>query len=138
MPSVLVLCTGNSCRSQMAEAIWREHGWKAFSAGSEPAGFVHPLAVRAMKEAGIDISGQASKHIEEFRGRNFDLVLTVCDHARETCPWFPNAARRQHWSIADPALAGGDEPQRMEAFRACRRELWGRIATYAKQHSSDP
>jgi len=127
MPRVLVLCTGNSCRSQMAEAIWRERGWQAFSAGSAPAGYIHPLAIRAMREIGLDIGGQTSKHVDSFKDEEFDLVLTVCDNARESCPVFPRARKTVHWSIADPAKAQGNEQQRLEAFRACRTELCARI-----------
>ncbi len=122
----------------MAEAIWREQGWQAFSAGSAPAGYVHPLAVRAMQEVGIDISGQASKHLDSFQNDAFDLVLTVCDRARETCPILPHAAETLHWSIVDPAHAGGDQERRLHAFRACRQELWDRIENYAARYARRP
>src|SRR2546428_1840821 len=102
---VLSLCTGNSARSQMAEGLLRHCGGKAFevaSAGIDPS-FVRPEAMEAMREIGIDISSHRSKSIDEFLGRPFDYVITVCDNANQECPMFPGAARRIHWSIKDPA-----------------------------------
>lgn len=135
MPRVLILCTGNSCRSQMAEAIWREQDWSAFSAGSSPAGYVHPLAVQAMQEVGIDISTQRSKHVDTFKNDVFELLVTVCDNARESCPVFPSATETLHWPLFDPVKAKGNEQERLEAFRACRRQLSERIHDYASTHS---
>ena len=92
MKRVLILCTGNSCRSQMAEALWNRLGerqWQANSAGSNPAGYVHPLAVQAMAEIGVDLSQNRSKHVDEFQDHSLDLVVTVCDNAKESCPVFP-------------------------------------------------
>jgi len=123
---VLVLCTGNSCRSQMAE------GWintlygdraKAVSAGSQPSGYVHPEAVAAMAEVGIDIGGGRSKHLNEFLDREFDLVLTVCDSAAEACPVFPGPARRVHRDFFDPAKATGSDTEVQAAFRRVRDEI---------------
>jgi arsenate reductase len=93
---VLILCTGNSCRSQIAEGLWRALAgdrWEVASAGARPAGTVHPLAVEAMQEIGIDISSHRSKHVDEFAGQNFDLLVTVCDSARESCPTLPRVKR---------------------------------------------
>jgi arsenate reductase len=116
---ILFLCTGNSCRSQMAEGLLRHLAGDRFevsSAGTVPAG-VNPSAVEAMGELGIDISGQRSKHVDELLGRPFDLVVTVCDRAREACPVFPGAARVLHWSFDDPV----GHP--MEDFRRVRDEI---------------
>lgn len=122
---VLVLCTGNSARSQMAEALLRHLAGDAVevaSAGTQPS-IVHPLAVRAMAERGVDISAQRSKHLDEMTDRAFDWVITVCDNAAESCPVFPGATRRLHWSFPDPAAAEGDEDQRLDAFRRVRDAL---------------
>src|SRR5438128_2383143 len=108
---VLILCTGNSARSQMAEALWRQQAgdrWEAFSAGTSPKGFVHPLAIKVMKEKGIDISGQKSKSLEPYREQHFDLVITVCDNAAKNCPVFPNAKKMLHCPFDDPTHAPGD------------------------------
>jgi len=126
---VLFLCTHNSARSQMAEALLRHLGQDrvdAYSAGTE-ATRVHPLAVAAMSEKGLDIGGQRSKHMDEFSGQAFDYVVTVCDNAREVCPVFPGAPERIHWSIADPAAVQGDEDTRLRAFRIASDELMTRI-----------
>ena len=123
--SVLFLCTGNSCRSQMAEAIVnaRHENWRASSAGTKPAGYVHPLALRALEEIGIEHTG-GSKSIQELPGRDFDLVVTVCDSAAEECPVWPGrAGRRVHHSFRDPAKAEGSEAQKMEVFREVRDEM---------------
>ncbi|MDW8343269.1 MAG: arsenate reductase ArsC [Verrucomicrobiae bacterium] len=123
---VLFLCTGNSCRSQMAEG-WLRHvagdRFEALSAGARPSGFVHPLAIRAMAEVGVDISRQRSKSITEFAGQPLDVVITVCDHARESCPVLPGAKQTVHWSFDDPAEATGSEEQRMAVFRRVREEI---------------
>uniref|UniRef100_A0A7C2J0H4 Arsenate reductase ArsC n=1 Tax=Ammonifex degensii TaxID=42838 RepID=A0A7C2J0H4_9THEO len=119
---VLFLCTQNSCRSQMAEG-WARHLKKGvlepFSAGTAPAA-VHPLAVRVMAEAGVDISGQRAKHVEELRDIEFDLVVTLCDSARESCPVPPRAKRVLHRSFPDPAKAEGSEEEVLDAFRRVR------------------
>ena len=125
-PRVLFLCTGNSCRSQMAEGWLRRLAGDRFesvSAGSRPAGFVHPLAMRAMAEAGVDLSGHRSKSLDEFAGQEFDLLVTVCDRARESCPVFPGARDRAHWGFDDPAEAAGSDEEKMAAFRRIRDEI---------------
>lgn len=122
MKTVLVLCTGNSCRSQMADGYLKELGgenWKVYSAGVETHG-LNPRAVKVMAEDGIDISGNTSNHIDEYQGIEFDYVITVCDHAREVCPWFPSKAEIIHHSFPDPAKAVGSEAEIMEEFRRVR------------------
>ena len=123
---ILFLCTGNSCRSQMAEALWRElagPGWEAHSAGSRPAGFVHPLAVEVMAERGIDLRGASSKSVDGFLGEAIDLVVTVCDGAREACPVLPGARRTVHWPFDDPAEAQGSPDEQRTVFRRVRDEI---------------
>ncbi len=123
---VLVLCTGNSCRSQMAAgwltALYGEQ-IEAFSAGSRPAGYVHPKAVAVMAEAGVDIGGGRSKSVSEFAGQSFDTVLTVCDTAAETCPVFPGRAQRVHHDFPDPAKATGSDAEVLDAFRRTRDDI---------------
>jgi arsenate reductase len=126
MKRVLILCTGNSCRSQMAEALWRQIAkgtWESFSAGSRPSGYVHPNAVEAMRELDIDISAYRSKSVNEFDGQPFDLVVTVCDNAREDCPFFPGAKETLHWPFFDPAEAEGSQEEQMAVFRRVRDEI---------------
>jgi arsenate reductase len=126
---VLFLCTHNSARSQMAEGLLRHHAderFEAHSAGTE-ATHVRPLAVRAMEEAGIDISGQESKTLERYLKEPFDYVITVCDDANETCPFFPGAKSRLHWSFEDPSGAGGSEQERLEVFRRVRDGIGERL-----------
>jgi arsenate reductase (thioredoxin) len=133
MKRVLILCTGNSCRSQLAEALWNELGagaWSAFSAGSKPAGYVHPLAVQAGAEIGLDLAGARSKPVEEFAGQPFDLVVTVCGRADQACPVFPGAAARVHWPFDDPADAAGTDAEKMACFRRVRDEIRMRIAAF--------
>jgi len=120
--SVLFLCTHNSARSQMAEDLLnhlRGDRYQAYSAGTEP-GTVHPLAIAAMKEISIDISARRSKHVREFIGREMDLVVTVCDNAREACPFFPGAKAVEHESFPDPATVAGSEEAKLAAFRSVR------------------
>jgi arsenate reductase len=127
---VLVLCTGNSCRSIMAEALFRELGGERVaveSAGSQPAGFVNPLTERVLDEAGIDHGWARSKSMTEFLDGEFDHVITVCDDAAEACPTFPGPAVRTHWSIPDPAKATGSEAERLDVYRATLADLRGRI-----------
>jgi arsenate reductase (thioredoxin) len=129
---ILFLCTGNACRSQMAEG-WTRHLKNdvidVFSAGIDPHG-VDPLAVAVMKEAGVDISGQRSKHVKEFQDKKMDVVITVCDRAKESCPFFPFAGKKVHQGFEDPpALArevenrGGDETARLDCYRKVRDQI---------------
>ncbi len=131
---VLFLCTGNSCRSQMAEGFLRHLGGDRFevaSAGIEPS-TVHPLAIAAMREVAIDISGQRSKSVMEFLGEDFTYVVTVCDGANERCPIFPGTVRRLHWSLQDPAAAVGSEAERMRVFRRVRDQIAQRIRGFVE------
>ena len=126
---VLILCTGNSARSQMAEGILREmngDNYDVESAGIDPS-HVRPEAIQVMKEIGIDISGHRSKSVDEFSGRHFDYVITVCDNANESCPVFPGVMERIHWSFADPAAVTGDDDVRLDAFRKIRDEIRNRF-----------
>lgn len=132
---VLILCTGNSARSQMAEGLLREIGgdaFEVFSAGVEPSQ-VRPLAIEAMKEIGIDISGHRSKSLDEFLDQEFAYVITVCDNANERCPVFPGAVKLIHWSIEDPAAAAGDDDAQLEVFRRVRQELERRLGEFVQQ-----
>lgn len=129
MERVLFLCAHNSARSQMAEGLLRARAgdrFEAFSAGSE-ATQVRPLAILAMAELGIDISGQRSKTTHEYTGQVFDHVITVCDDAKEACPYFPGARRRLNWSFEDPAAVSGTEDERLAVFRRVRDEIVARI-----------
>ncbi|OYW24541.1 MAG: low molecular weight phosphatase family protein [Planctomycetales bacterium 12-60-4] len=133
MQRVLILCTGNSCRSQMAEALWAQLGngeWESASAGSKPSGYVHPLAIRAMTELGIDISDNTSKLLTQYLDQPFDLIVTVCDNAKEACPVFPGAKQTLHWPFDDPADAVGTDDEKMPTFRRVRDEIRTRIAGY--------
>jgi len=129
---VLFLCTGNSCRSQMAEAIVNarlDDEWEAVSAGTEPAGYVHPLALRALAEIGIERHGR-SKHADEFRGAPFDLVVTVCDDAAENCPVWLGQGKRVHLGFPDPAKAAGTEDEVMTVFRDVRDQIAERVGAF--------
>lgn len=124
--NILFLCTGNSARSQMAEGLVNHYlvdEWRAYSAGTDPAGYVHPLAVRAMAQLGIDISRQRSKSADEFRRKEFDLVVTVCDDAAENCPVWLGQGRRLHIGFPDPARATGNEEEQLAVFRQVRDDL---------------
>ena len=130
---VLFVCTGNSARSVMAEALLRRHGGDAFevySAGTEPRG-VNPLTLRVLADAGIDATGARSKSVDEFRGQRFDYVITVCDQARQSCPVFPGVHESLHWGYEDPAEAIGTEEERLAVFRRVFVQLSERIATFA-------
>jgi len=130
---VLVLCTGNSARSQMAEGLLRHDAgdrFDVFSAGVEPTE-VRPLAIVAMREVGIDISAQRSKSVAEFANQEFDYVITVCDNANQLCPVFPGKAERIHWSIEDPAEAQGNERAKLDVFRRVRDTLRERLKSLA-------
>jgi len=133
---VLILCTGNSARSQMAEGLLRHDAasaYEVFSAGTKPTR-VRPEAIRVMREVGIDISGHRSKSVDEFAGQNFDYLITVCDNAKESCPLLQAKAKRIHWSIEDPAAVQGSEEQRLAAFRRARDELRARLKAFAQAH----
>jgi arsenate reductase (thioredoxin) len=122
---VLFLCTHNSARSQMAEGLLRHLAgdrFEAYSAGTE-ATYVRPLAIRAMDEIGVDISGQESKTLDRYLGEPFDYVITVCDDANEACPFFPGATTCLHWSLPDPSAAKGSEEERLAVFRSVRDQL---------------
>lgn len=125
----MFLCTGNSCRSQMAEGFARAlfgDGWEVYSAGIEPTG-VNPRAVEAMREVGIDISGQTSNHIDQELLRKMDLVVTLCGDAEERCPVTPPSVRRIHWPLPDPAKARGSEDEIMAEFRRVRDDIKRRV-----------
>jgi arsenate reductase len=129
---VIFVCTGNSARSQMAEAILRREGGDAFevvSAGVDPRG-VHPLTIRALAEAGIDISEARSKSVNDYLGQAFDYVVTVCDRAREACPYFPGGREMLHWGFDDPAEAEGSEAERLAVFERVLGEVSHRIRTF--------
>jgi len=135
--SVLILCTGNSARSQMAEGLLRHDAGARFdveSAGIKPS-IVRPEAIAVMKELGIDISGQRSKHLDEFAGRHFDYVITVCDNARESCPLFFGAAMRLHHNFDDPAALTGAAEPRLALFRRVRDELRAYIGDFASSEA---
>ena len=133
---VLFLCTGNSCRSQMAEGLVNHFlgdTWEAFSAGTKPSGHVHPLAVRAMAELDIDISGYRSKSADEFRGMELDRVITVCDHAAKNCPVWLGQGRVKHIGFPDPAEAKGGHRERFEVFRQVRDGIHKEVLEYLQQ-----
>ena len=130
---ILVLCTGNSCRSILAEALFRELGGSRVaveSAGSQPAGAVNPRTLAVLDEAGLDHGWARSKPMTDFLDREFDHVLTVCDDAAEACPIFPGPAVRTHWSIPDPARATGTDEEILAVYRATFADLRGRIAAF--------
>ncbi len=123
---VLILCTGNSCRSQMAEGWLKSMhpGWEIYSAGTAPANEVHPLAVEVMREAGIDLSNNYPKHVNLFLDQSFDYVITVCDDARENCPVFPGETKyRLHHSFEDPASYQGSREEKIKFFRTIRDQI---------------
>ena len=133
---VLVLCTGNSARSQMAEGWLRALGEghvEAFSAGTHPARALNPLALQVMGEVGIDLSGQRPKSVESFLGQRFDHVITVCDDAAEACPVFPGPAQRIHWSFQDPARVEGGQAAKLAAFRDVRDGLRVRLQDFLSE-----
>jgi arsenate reductase len=132
MKRMLFLCTHNSARSQMAEGLLRELAgdrFEALSAGTEVTR-VHPLAIEAMQELGIDISGHRSKSIDEFRDAPPDIVVSVCDNAREACPYLPGVATRLHWSFPDPSASNGTESEKLERFREVRNAIRARLAEF--------
>ena len=126
MTRVLVLCTGNSCRSQMAEGFLKSFDpqWEVYSAGTQPATQVNPKAIAVMKEVGIDLTGASTKSVDQFTHQAFDYVITVCDHAKETCPVFTGKVRhRLHFGFDDPAEATGTEEDILATFRRVRDEI---------------
>ncbi len=133
---VLILCTGNSARSQMAEGLINHflgETWQAHSAGTEPTGYVHPLAIEVMAELGIDLSAQRSKRVDEFRDVPLDVVITVCDNAAETCPLWLGRGKVTHLPFPDPASVVGTHQERLEAFRRTRDDLRERILSVLRE-----
>lgn len=138
---VLFLCTGNSCRSQMAEAIVnRERGaeWQAFSAGTEPSAEVHPVAIRVLAEIGIALTGATPKRVDQFYGQPFDLVITVCDDAAENCPVWLGQGQRVHVGFPDPAKATGAEGAVLAVFRTVRDDIVRQILPLLDAHAAMP
>ena len=137
---VIIVCTGNSCRSQMAEALWRheaEDRFEVFSAGTHPSG-VHPLARQVIEELGIDMANQFSKSVFAMSDRPFDLVITVCDDAKEICPVFPRATRQLHWPFEDPVMSVGSVEERLPQFRRARDLIRERIRQFLAEESDRP
>ena len=135
---VLILCTGNSARSQMAEGLLRDLAgdrFEVFSAGTKPS-HVRPEAIAAMRDLGIDISGHRSKSVDEFAQQPLDYVITVCDNARESCPVYPASVQRIHWSFEDPAAVPGPEEERMRAFRKIRDQIRARLIEFTRDRAS--
>lgn len=133
---VLFLCTGNSCRSQMAEGFLKHLGgdkFDVYSAGINPTE-VNPLSVKVMNEIGIDISGQISKSVKEFLGQKFDYVITVCDNAKQTCPVFSGKYKKIHWNLEDPAGAQGTDEERLKVFREVRDKMRDKIQHFLQQY----
>jgi arsenate reductase len=133
-PTVLILCTGNSCRSHLAEGILHAAAGDTLnvqSAGSKPAGYVHPLAIQVMKEIGIDISAHHSKHMNEFLQQPVETVITVCGNADQACPMFPGQLNRYHWGFDDPAHATGTDEEKLAVFRRVRDEIKRVFEAYA-------
>jgi arsenate reductase (thioredoxin) len=129
---VLILCTGNSARSQMAEGLFRHEAgdrFEVYSAGTKPS-IVRPEAIAVMNEIGIYISGHRSKSVDEFAGQELDYVITVCDNAKESCPIFPAKALKLHWPFEDPAGVKGSDEERKVAFRKARDQIYGRIKVF--------
>ena len=128
---ILVICTGNSARSQMAEGFLKyyKNEWEIYSAGTKPKG-LNPLAVEVMSEKGIDISGYKSKSIDLFLNKKFDYVVTVCDNAKESCPVFPGNAKYLHWSLKDPAAIEGTKEEKLIVFRKTRDEIHNRVLEF--------
>ena len=135
-PTVLILCTGNSCRSHMAEGILKSAAGEILnvqSAGSNPAGYVHPLAIKALGEIGIDISSNSSKHMNEFLEQDVETVITVCGNADQACPVYPGQVNRFHWPFFDPAKAEGSEEEIYEKFKTVRDEIQKVFTDYGKE-----
>jgi len=135
-PLILILCTGNSCRSHLAEGILRAavgETAEVASAGSDPAGYVHPMAGEVMKEIEIDISAHTSKHLDKFLQREVHTVITVCGNADQACPIFPGQAEKHHWPFDDPAKATGSEEEIRAVFRRVRDEIRAKFGAYAAE-----
>jgi len=133
-PTVLILCTGNSCRSHIAEGFLRAAAGEFVdvqSAGSKPTGYVHPLAIKVMAEVGIDISGHGSKHLKEFLNQPIRTVITVCGNLDQACPVFPGQVKRYHWPFIDPATATGTDEEILACFRRVRDEMRRVFEAYA-------
>jgi arsenate reductase (thioredoxin) len=133
-PKILILCTGNSCRSHMAEGILRNTGgdlFEVFSAGSNPTGYVNPLAVEAMQEIGVDLSGHTSKHLDSFLDTGIDTVITVCGNENEACPVFPGLVNRYHWGFPDPPQDIREGEEAIHAFRRIRDQIRNTFEAYA-------
>ncbi len=133
-PLILILCTGNSCRSHLAEGTLRAalgDGFNVQSAGSRPAGYVHPLAIQVMREIGLDISTHHSKHLNEFLTEPVETVITVCGNADQACPLFPGQLNRHHWGFDDPAHAAGTDAEKLQVFRRVRDEIQRVFQAYA-------
>ena len=131
---ILILCTGNSCRSHMAEGFLRralDGRHDVFSAGAKPSGYVHPLAIEVMKEAGVDVSSHTSKHLEIYFEAGIDTVITVCDNANEACPIFPGKVNRYHWGFEDPPHAQREGEEAIDAFRRIRDQIQQVFEAYA-------
>jgi len=135
LPKILILCTGNSCRSHLAEGVLRVESrgrFEVVSAGSKPSGYVHPLAIRVMGEIGIDISAHQSKHMELFLADRIETVITVCGNADQVCPVYPGQLNRHHWPFEDPAHAVGTEEEKLAVFRRVRDEIRAVFIAYAR------
>lgn len=133
-PTILILCTGNSCRSHLAEGILQAAVGDFLdvqSAGSKPSGYVHPFAVQVMEEIGLDISAHRSKHMDEFLNQPVETVITVCGNADQACPMFPGQVNRHHWGFDDPAKAEGTDEEKLAVFRRVRDEIQRVFEAYA-------
>ncbi len=133
-PRVLILCTGNSCRSHLAEGLLRKFAGdllEVASAGSKPAGYVHPVAIEVMREIGVDIRQHTSKHMNEFLNRQVETVITVCGNADQACPLFPGQVNRHHWPFDDPARATGTDAEKFAVFRRVRDQVSAVFQAYA-------
>ena len=131
--NVVILCTGNSCRSQMAQVIWQDLGkgqWTAYSAGSKPSGYVHPVAIEMIKELDLPTEGLESKSLEQIDFSTIDLAVTVCDNAKDDCPLLPQNVETLHWPFDDPADATGTDEEIAAVFRRVRNEISARITKY--------
>jgi len=133
-PLILILCTGNSCRSHIAEGVLQQalgDTYRVASAGSKPVGYVHPLAIQVMEEMGIDLTDHTSKHLDEFLDQGVETIITVCGNADQACPMFPGLANRHHFPFEDPAHALGTEEEKLAMFRRVRDEIRAVFVAYA-------